>query len=41
MTAISGVSKLSWRAIEQDYSLNEFEKELRFICLRKDIIKSL
>ena len=25
MTAISGVSKLSWRAIEQDYSLNEFE----------------
>lgn len=35
MTAISGISKLSWRAIEQDYSLSEFEKELRFICLRK------
>ena len=39
MTAISGVSKLSWRAIEQDYSLNEFEKELRFICLRKRYYK--
>lgn len=41
MTAISGVSKLSWRAIEQDYSLNEFEKALRFICLRKRYYKSL
>lgn len=39
MTAISGISKLSWRAIEQDYSLYEFEKELRFICLRKRYYK--
>lgn len=39
MTAISGISKLSWRAIEQDYSLNEFEKELRFICLRRRYYK--
>lgn len=39
MTAISGMSKLSWRAIEQDYSLYEFEKELRFICLRKRYYK--
>ncbi len=28
MTTISLISKLSWRAIEQDYSLNQFEEEL-------------
>ena len=31
MTAISAISKLSWRAIEQDYSLDEYEKELERI----------
>lgn len=28
MTAISAVSKLSWRAIENDYSLDRYEEEL-------------
>lgn len=28
MTAISEVSKLSWRAIEEDYSLDKYEEEL-------------
>ena len=28
MTTISLISKLSWRAIEQDYSLNQYEEEL-------------
>lgn len=31
MTAISQVSKLSWRAIEQDYSLDKYEEELEKI----------
>lgn len=35
MTAISEVSKLSWRAIEQDYSLDQYEKELEQIRTRK------
>ena len=29
MTAISEVSKLSWRAIEQDYTLDQYEEEKR------------
>ena len=32
MTAISEVSKLSWRAIEHDYSLDQYEEELEKIC---------
>ena len=35
MTAISEVSKLSWRAIEQDYSLDKYEEELEKIRTRK------
>lgn len=35
MTAISAVSKLSWRAIEQDYSLDQYEQELEEIKNRK------
>lgn len=35
MTAISAVSKLSWRAIEQDYSLDQYEKELEEIKNKK------
>ncbi|MEG1728294.1 MAG: threonine/serine exporter family protein [Bacteroidaceae bacterium] len=35
MTAISAVSKLSWHAIEQDFSLNEYEKELDRITMKK------
>ena len=31
MTTISQVSKLSWRAIEQDYSLDKYEEELEKI----------
>lgn len=31
MDAISAVSKLSWRAIEQDYSLDKYEEELEKI----------
>ena len=31
MTAISEVSKLSWRAIEEDYSLDRYEEELEKI----------
>ena len=34
MTAISEVSKLSWRAIEHDYSLDQYEEELEKICSR-------
>lgn len=35
MTAISAVSKLSWRAIRQDYSLEKYEEELEEIRGRK------
>ena len=35
MTAISEVSKLSWRAIEQDYSLDQYEAELEKIRTKK------
>ena len=35
MTAISAVSKLSWRAIEQDYSLDKYESELERITNKK------
>lgn len=35
MTAISAVSKLSWRAIENDYSLDRYEEELEK-SVRKD-----
>ncbi len=31
MTAISEISKLSWRAIENDYSLDQYEEELERI----------
>ena len=32
MTAITEISKLSWRAIEQDYSLDRYEEELERIA---------
>lgn len=35
MTAISSVSKLSWRAIQEDYSLDHYEEELGKIKSRK------
>ena len=35
MTAISEVSKLSWRAIEQDYTLDQYEEELEKIRTKK------
>lgn len=35
MTAISAVSKLSWRAIREDYSLEKYEEELERIRTRK------
>ena len=35
MTAISAVSKLSWRAIENDYTLDQYEAELEEIRKRK------
>lgn len=35
MTAISAVSKLSWRAIREDYSLEKYEQELENIRDRK------
>ena len=35
MDAISAVSKLSWRAISQDYSLEKYEEELEKIIHRK------
>lgn len=35
MTAISEVSKLSWRAIEQDYTLDQYEEELENIRKKK------
>lgn len=35
MTAISGINKLTWWAIEHNYSINKFERNLRFICLRR------
>ncbi len=34
MTTIAEISKLSWRAIEQDYSLDRFEEELEQIASR-------
>ncbi len=34
MTAISAVSKLSWRAIKEDYTLDEYEAELEKISSR-------
>ena len=30
-TAISAVSKLTWKAIQEDYSLDDFERELEHI----------
>ena len=35
MTAISEISKLSWRAIENDYSLDRYEEELERIKTKK------
>ena len=35
MTAISEISKLSWRAIEEDYSLDRYEEELEKIKNKK------
>ena len=35
MTAISAISKLSWRAIEENLSIKEFEHQLKIICNRK------
>lgn len=35
MTVISGINKLTWSAIENDYSVEEFERDLRFLCQRK------
>ena len=35
MTAISEISKLSWKAIEQDYSLDRYEEELKKIKSKK------
>ncbi|WP_417153864.1 threonine/serine ThrE exporter family protein [Rikenella microfusus] len=35
MTAISAISKLSWRAIREDYSLERYEEELENIRTRK------
>ncbi len=35
MTAISEISKLSWKAIEQDYSLDRYEEELEKIKSKK------
>ena len=35
MTAISEISKLSWRAIENDYSLEQYEEELENIRTKK------
>ena len=35
MTAISEISKLSWRAIEEDYSLDRYEEELEKIKGKK------
>ena len=35
MTAISEVSKLSWRAIENDYTLDQYEEELEKIRTKK------
>ncbi|MFI3332466.1 MAG: threonine/serine exporter family protein [Rikenellaceae bacterium] len=34
MTTITDISRLSWRAIEQDYSLDRFEEELEAIATR-------
>ena len=35
MTAISAVSKLSWKALENDYTLDQYEQELEEIRTRK------
>ena len=35
MTAISAISKLSWRAIKEDYSLDKYEEEFEKIKNRK------
>ena len=34
MTAISAISKLSWRAIREDYSIDDYERELEEIASR-------
>lgn len=34
MTAISAISKLSWRAIREDYSIEDYERELEEIASR-------
>ena len=38
MEAISKISKLSWRAIEQDYSLDKYEEELEKIARHVNVI---
>ena len=35
MTAISEISKLSWRATQEDYSLDRYEEELEKIKNKK------
>lgn len=35
MTALSEISKLSWRAIERDYSLDQYEEELNKISTKR------
>lgn len=35
MTAISAVSKLTWRAIKEDYTLDDYERELSLIVHRR------
>lgn len=41
MTAVSAISKLSWKIIEEEYSLKDFEKNLNFIIQRKRHYSSL
>ncbi len=40
MTILSAVSKLSWRAIEENFSLDTFEERLDFICMRPRFYKT-
>ena len=39
MAAISAISKLSWRAIANDYTLDQFEEEFDEICARPRVYK--
>ena len=41
MTTLSAISKLSWRAIEQDYSLDKYESELERIANKPRNFSSL